>query len=57
MPETLPGLIAPVTRHNPENGFAVLKVKVTARRHTALKGRLHKEVAGTGGTRITTCPL
>ena len=28
MPETLKGLIERVTYHNPENGFAVLKVKV-----------------------------
>ena len=27
MPETLKGLIERVTYHNPENGFAVLKVK------------------------------
>jgi exodeoxyribonuclease V alpha subunit len=32
MPETLQGLIERVTYHNPENGFAVLKVKVKARR-------------------------
>jgi exodeoxyribonuclease V alpha subunit len=31
MPETLTGLIERVTYHNPENGFAVLKVKVKAR--------------------------
>ena len=31
MPETLNGLIERVTYHNPENGFAVLKVKVKAR--------------------------
>ena len=28
MPETLTGLIERVTYHNPENGFAVLEVKV-----------------------------
>jgi exodeoxyribonuclease V alpha subunit len=28
MPETLKGLIERVTFHNPENGFAVLKVQV-----------------------------
>lgn len=32
MPETLTGLIERVTYHNPENGFAVLKV-VVKRRH------------------------
>ena len=32
MSETLNGLIERVTYHNPENGFAVLKVKVKARR-------------------------
>ncbi len=32
MPENLQGLIERVTYHNPENGFAVLKVKVKARR-------------------------
>lgn len=31
MPETLAGLIDRVTFHNPENGFAVLKVKVKGR--------------------------
>jgi exodeoxyribonuclease V alpha subunit len=31
MPETLHGLIERVTFHNPENGFAVLKVKVNGR--------------------------
>ncbi|HUT94264.1 MAG TPA: ATP-dependent RecD-like DNA helicase [Thermoguttaceae bacterium] len=31
MPETLNGLIERVTYHNPENGFAVLKVKVKGR--------------------------
>lgn len=31
MPETLEGLIERVTYHNPENGFAVLKVKVKGR--------------------------
>ena len=31
MPETLKGLIERVTYHNPENGFAVLKVKVRGR--------------------------
>ncbi|MFV1965988.1 MAG: ATP-dependent RecD-like DNA helicase [Pirellulaceae bacterium] len=31
MPETLQGLIERVTYHNPENGFAVLKVKVKGR--------------------------
>ena len=31
MPETLHGLIERVTFHNPENGFAVLKVKVKGR--------------------------
>ena len=31
MPETLNGLIERITYHNPENGFAVLKVKVKAR--------------------------
>ena len=31
MPETLKGLIERVTYHNPENGFAVLKVKVKGR--------------------------
>ena len=31
MPETLNGLIERVTFHNPENGFAVLKVKVKGR--------------------------
>jgi exodeoxyribonuclease V alpha subunit len=28
MPETLTGLIERVTYHNPENGFAVLRVQV-----------------------------
>jgi exodeoxyribonuclease V alpha subunit len=32
MPETLKGLIERVTFHNPENGFAVLKVQVRGRR-------------------------
>ncbi|NLF69753.1 MAG: ATP-dependent RecD-like DNA helicase [Candidatus Anammoximicrobium sp.] len=32
MPETLAGLIERVTFHNPENGFAVLKVQVKGRR-------------------------
>src|SRR5271168_656530 len=31
MPETLSGLIERVTYHNPENGFAVLQVKVKGR--------------------------
>ena len=31
MPETIKGLIERVTYHNPENGFAVLKVKVRGR--------------------------
>ena len=31
MPETLNGYIERVTYHNPENGFAVLKVKVKGR--------------------------
>ena len=31
MPETLNGFIERVTYHNPENGFAVLKVKVKGR--------------------------
>ena len=31
MPETLNGLIERVTYHNPENGFAVLKVKIRGR--------------------------
>ena len=31
MPETLTGLIERVTYHNPENGFAVLKVQVKGR--------------------------
>ena len=31
MPETLSGLVERVTYHNPENGFAVLKVKVKGR--------------------------
>ena len=31
MPENLKGLIERVTYHNPENGFAVLKVKVKGR--------------------------
>ena len=33
MPETLNGLIERVTYHNPENGFAVLKVKVKGRQN------------------------
>ena len=41
MPETLTGLIERVTYHNPENGFAVLKVQV--------KGR-HDLVTVVGGT-------
>jgi len=31
MPENLTGLIERVTYHNPENGFAVLRVKVNGR--------------------------
>ena len=31
MPETLTGLIERVTYHNPENGFAVLRVVVKGR--------------------------
>ena len=31
MPENLTGLIERVTYHNPENGFAVLRVKVKGR--------------------------
>src|ERR1700730_12817688 len=31
MPETITGLIDRVTYHNPENGFAVLRVKIKAR--------------------------
>ena len=31
MPENLTGLIDRVTYHNPENGFAVLRVKVKGR--------------------------
>ncbi len=31
MPENLSGLIDRVTYHNPENGFAVLRVKVKGR--------------------------
>jgi hypothetical protein len=31
MPDTLTGLIERVTYHNPENGFAVLKVQVKGR--------------------------
>ena len=31
MPETLKGFIERVTYHNPENGFAVLRVKVKGR--------------------------
>jgi exodeoxyribonuclease V alpha subunit len=31
MPETLKGIIERVTYHNPENGFAVLRVKVKGR--------------------------
>ena len=31
MPETLNGMIERVTYHNPENGFAVLRVKVKGR--------------------------
>jgi exodeoxyribonuclease V alpha subunit len=31
MAETLKGLMERVTYHNPENGFAVLKVKVRGR--------------------------
>ena len=31
MPETLKGLIERVTYHNPENGLAVVKVKVRGR--------------------------
>jgi hypothetical protein len=34
MPETLTGLIERVTYHNPENGFAVLKVVVKGRLRT-----------------------
>jgi exodeoxyribonuclease V alpha subunit len=35
MPETLKGLIERVTYHNPENGFAVLKVQVKGRHDLA----------------------
>ena len=35
MPETLKGLIERVTYHNPENGFAVLKVQVKGRQDLA----------------------
>ncbi len=35
MPETLTGLIERVTYHNPENGFAVLKVQVKGRQDLA----------------------
>ena len=33
MPETLTGLIERVTYHNPENGFAVLRVQVKGRQN------------------------
>ena len=35
MPETLNGIIERVTYHNPENGFAVLRVKVKGRKELA----------------------
>jgi hypothetical protein len=35
MPETVKGLIERVTYHNPENGFAVLKVQVKGRQDLA----------------------
>jgi hypothetical protein len=39
MSETLTGLIERVTHHNPENGFAVLKVLVKGRHCLAADGR------------------
>ena len=38
MPETLQGLIERVTYHNPENGFAVLKVKVVVLPGNIIRG-------------------
>ena len=54
MPETLKGLIERVTYHNPENGFAVLKVQVKGRRDlvtvigstTSVTAGEHVEAAG-----------
>lgn len=55
MPEQLAGLIERVTYHNPENGFAVLKVQVKGRREpvtvvgslTAVHAGEHLEATGT----------
>ena len=54
MPETLKGLIERVTYHNPENGFAVLKVVVKGRQDlvtvvgstTSVTAGEHLEAAG-----------
>ena len=54
MPETLKGFIERVTYHNPENGFAVLKVKVKGRddlvslvgKTTAVTAGEHVEASG-----------
>jgi exodeoxyribonuclease V alpha subunit len=47
MPEAIEGLIERVTYHNPENGFAVLRVKVRGRREPAtVVGNLTSVTAG-----------
>ena len=50
MPETLKGLIERVTYHNPENGFAVLKVKV--RGHQDLVTVLGSTTSVTAGEHV-----
>ena len=47
MPEQIDGHIERVTFHNPENGFAVLKVKLRGRRDpVTLVGRVKSANAG-----------
>jgi exodeoxyribonuclease V alpha subunit len=47
MPETLSGTIERVTYHDPESGFAVLRVQVAGRRNVvALVGRMPSATAG-----------
>src|SRR5271170_38968 len=47
MSETLSGIIERVTFHNPENGFAVLRVQVTGRREpVTVVGHMASAVAG-----------
>ena len=52
MPETLKGLIERVTYHNPENGFAVLKVKVKG-----LPGRTSGDTIPNSGSLLSSAPV